>query len=386
MTQKLTKRFIESICSLKDKELLVWDSEVKGFGIRIFPTGRRTYFVQYRNSAAKTRRQKIGQHGVITADQAREEAKIILGDVCKGSDPSALRKDKRAMPLFAEFSDEYLRAYAKGNKKEKTYKEEERILKSTPLKRFRDFPIDKITTKDLQQLHQEFFEKPYQANRIRSLLHTMFNLAIQWELLSINPVTSIQKYREEKRSRWLNDEEVRNLWVVLDSYKNQNIANIFRLLLLTGARRGEALKATWSEFDLKKGIWTKPSHNTKQAKMEHIPLSSQAVDLLKEMKKLKGDSVFLFPGRVPNQPIKEIKNAWATIRRAAHIEDVHIHDLRHTYASHLVSSGLSLSIVGKLLGHTQASTTQRYAHLADEPLRKATAVFGDKLDDLTKAS
>lgn len=157
-------------------------------------------------------------------------------------------------------------------------------------------------------------------------------------------------------------------------------------MLLTGARRGEALKATWSEFDLKKGIWTKPSHNTKQAKMEHIPLSSQTVDLLKEMKKLKGDSVFLFPGRVPNQPIKEIKNAWATIRREAHIEDVHIHDLRHTYASHLVSSGLSLSIVGKLLGHTQASTTQRYAHLADEPLRKATVVFGDKLDDLTKAS
>lgn len=120
--------------------------------------------------------------------------------------------------------------------------------------------------------------------------------------------------------------------------------------------------------------------------MEHLPLSSQAIDLLKKMKSQASDSPFLFPGKVPGQPLKEIKKAWETIRQSANIADVRIHDLRHTYASHLVSSGLSLSIVGKLLGHTQASTTQRYAHLADEPLRKATAVFGDKLEALTKAS
>jgi len=128
MTQKLTKRFVESIIPVEDKELLLWDSEVKGFGIRVFSTGRRTYFVQYRNSAAKTRRQKIGQHGVITADQAREEAKIILSDVCRGGDPSALRKDKRAMPTFEKFVEEYLRVYAKGGKKEKTYNEEVKLL------------------------------------------------------------------------------------------------------------------------------------------------------------------------------------------------------------------------------------------------------------------
>ena len=144
------------------------------------------------------------------------------------------------------------------------------------------------------------------------------------------------------------------------------------------------LKATWQEVDLNKEVWTKPSHNTKQAKMEHLPLSSQAIGLLKKMKSQASDSPFLFPGKVPGQPLKEIKKAWETIRQSANIVDVRIHDLRHTYASHLVSSGLSLSIVGKLLGHTQTSTTQRYAHLADEPLRKATAVFGDKLEALTK--
>ncbi|NCP62670.1 MAG: tyrosine-type recombinase/integrase [Alphaproteobacteria bacterium] len=386
MTQKLTKRFVESIIPVDDKELLLWDSEVKGFGVRVFSTGRRTYFVQYRNAAARTRRQKIGQHGVITADQAREEAKIILADVCKGSDPSALRKDKRAMPTFEKFVEEYLRVYAKGEKKEKTYNEEVKLLNTILIPKIGHELLDAISTRDLQKIHHEFKNRPYQANRIRSLLNKMFNMAMQWEITSKNPATAVQKYREEKRSRWLGDAEVQHLWVTLDSYRNQNIADIFRLLLLTGARKSEVLKATWNEFDLKKEVWTKPSHNTKQAKMEHLPLSSQAVELLKKMKLQASDSPFLFPGKVQGQPLKEIKKAWETIRQSANIADVRIHDLRHTYASHLVSSGLSLSIVGKLLGHTQASTTQRYAHLADEPLRKATAVFGDKLTMLTKAS
>tara|TARA_R110002095_G_scaffold191831_1_gene169523 strand:- start:380 stop:1537 length:1158 start_codon:yes stop_codon:yes gene_type:complete len=384
--QKLTKRFVESISPDSEKELLIWDSEVKGFGVRVFSTGRRTYFVQYRNVAARTRRQKIGQHGVITTDQAREEAKIILADVCKGADPSALRKAKRSIPTFAEFSEEYLRVYAKSEKRANTYVAEERILNSTLVKRLGYHSLDSITTRELQKIHNEFKDRPYQANRIRSLLHIMFNLAIKWEIITGNPASALQKYREEKRTRWLKDEEVQNLCIVLDSYRNQNIANIFRILLLTGARKNEVLKAQWNEFDFKREVWTKPAHNTKQAKMEHIPLSSQALELLKQMKLEAEGSPFLFPGKVPGQPLKEIKKAWETIRQSANIADVRIHDLRHTYASHLVSSGLSLSIVGKLLGHTKTATTQRYAHLADEPLRKATAVFGDKFEGLTKPS
>ena len=154
-------------------------------------------------------------------------------------------------------------------------------------------------------------------------------------------------------------------------------------MLLTGARKGEALQATWDQFDLEKGLWIKPAHLTKQKKKEHLPLSDKALLLLASLKKQNTEaSPYLFPGRKAGQPLKEVKKFWSTVLKESKLESVRIHDLRHTHASHLVSSGLSLSIVGKLLGHTQASTTQRYAHLADEPLRKATEVFGNKVDQL----
>ena len=142
------------------------------------------------------------------------------------------------------------------------------------------------------------------------------------------------------------------------------------------------MQATWDQFDLEKGIWTKPSHLTKQKKQEHLPLSEKALEVLLQVKTLFPSSTYLFPGHGGKQPLKEIKTFWKTVLKKAQLENLRVHDLRHTYASHLVSSGLSLSIVGKLLGHTQASTTQRYAHLADEALRQATGLFSDKLGAL----
>jgi integrase len=162
------------------------------------------------------------------------------------------------------------------------------------------------------------------------------------------------------------------------------VANAIRLLILTGARKTELLSATWDQFDLEKGVWTKQAHSTKQRRMEHVPVSSVALEILRQMKE-QADSPFLFPGKVPGEPLKDPKKAWDTIRKKAGTPDVRIHDLRHTYASHLVSSGLSLSIVGKLLGHTQASTTQRYAHLADAPLREATELLGNKMKKLASS-
>ena len=167
----------------------------------------------------------------------------------------------------------------------------------------------------------------------------------------------------------------------MEEYQDQSVANALRLLLLTGSRRNEVLHATWDQFNLEAGVWTKPAHTTKQKRMEHLPLPAEALDILKEMGG-ESDSPFLFPGKIPGKPLQEIKKAWATIIKKADLANVRIHDLRHTHASHLVSSGLSLSIVGKLLGHTQASTTQRYAHLADEPLRQATQVFGNTIGAL----
>jgi integrase len=211
----------------------------------------------------------------------------------------------------------------------------------------------------------------------------MFSLAVGWQWRADNPVTGIPKFPEERRDRWLKDEELSRLFTALDSSSNQRAAMAIRLLILTGSRRGEVLSATWDQFDLDGGTWTKPSAHTKQKKTEHVPLSSAALEMLRAWRaQVQPDCPHLFPGDADGKPLQIIKRAWKTVCQSAGLKEVRMHDLRHTYASHLVSSGLSLAIVGRLLGHTQAQTTHRYAHLADAPLRAATELFGAKAKGL----
>lgn len=265
-------------------------------------------------------------------------------------------------------------------KKPKSLKEDLNLLKTIILPALSRLKVSHVTRRDIETLHKNFQKTPYQANRALALLSKMFSLAISWEWIKDNPAKGIERYQEEKRDRWLNQDELDRLWEVLERHSDRITAYVFKFLILTGARKGEALGATWDQFDLKKGVWTKPSHLTKQRKKEHLPLSEKAIEVLQIVKKRtpKG-SVYVFPGRIEGEPLKETKTFWKTALKEAKLEGIRIHDLRHTHASHLVSSGLSLSIVGKLLGHTQASTTQRYAHLADEPLRQAAELFGSKV-------
>ena len=208
----------------------------------------------------------------------------------------------------------------------------------------------------------------------------MFSLAVEWGWRPDNPVKGMERYGEERRDRWLADDELRRLCAVLDRHPNQRAANAVRLQLLTGARMGEVLNARKDAFDLERGVWTKPSHQTKQKRTEHVPLSAQALILVTVATGASEPaSPHLFPGNVPDQPLRDVKKFWASALREAGIADYRRHDNRHTYASHLVSSGLSLEIVGRLMGHTTAMTTKRYAHLADDPLRAATGRFGAKI-------
>lgn len=380
---KLTKRVVEGLEADPTKRIEVWDTEVTGFFARVYPTGKKTYFLQFRNKNRESRKIKIGIHGSITTELAREQAIKFSLEIAGGGDPSVkiVVKDA-ATHTMAELGEKYLNLHALSKKKPKGYKEDMASIQNIIVKRFGHLNVDAVTTFDLQKLHAELKDTPYKANRLRALLSKMFTLAIQWGWRLDNPVQGVEKYQEYKRHRWLNDEELQTLWTVLETYYNQNLADAIRLLILTGSRRNEVLHATWDQFDLEKGVWTKPAHSTKQKKMEHLPLSSVAIEMLKDMR-LDSESPFLFPGKIEGKSMQEIKKAWDTIRKRAGFADLRLHDLRHTHASHLVSSGLSLSIVGKLLGHTQAATTQRYAHLADEPLRQAAELFGSKLEKLT---
>jgi len=265
-------------------------------------------------------------------------------------------------------------------KNEQSILEDKKLITSTIEPAFGMKKVDAITRKEVEQLHTKMAKTTYQANRAIALLSKMFSLAVAWGWRMDNPAQGIERYQEEKRDRWLQAEELARFWGVLDRYPQNITALLLKFLLLTGARKGEAMGATWDQFDFKKGIWTKPSHMTKQKKKEHLPLSTDALAVLGALSSIKKDEFnYVFPGRIKGQPLKEIKTFWKKVLNEAGIENLRIHDLRHTHASHLVSSGMSLSIVGKLLGHTQASTTQRYAHLADEPLRQAAELFGSKV-------
>ncbi|MBA3814552.1 MAG: site-specific integrase [Alphaproteobacteria bacterium] len=380
---KLTKRVVESLTPDPSERVVLWDTEVTGFFIRVYPSGKKTYFLYYRNKKRETHIVKIGVHGQITTELAREQAIKLSLNIGAGGDPSVkvvvVQDNAHTM---VELGEKYLSLHAKIKKKPQCYEEDNEFLKNVILKNFGTMEASSVSSFDIQNLHSKLKETPYRANRILALLSKMFNLAIKWGWRSDNPVRGIEKYQEYKRHRWLDNQEVQRLFSILETYHSRSVANAVRLLLLTGSRRNEVLSATWDCFDLEAGTWTKLAHTTKQKRMEYLPLSSQAISLLKEMKE-DSTTNYLFPGKNPGKPLQDIKKAWHTIRTQAGLTDVRLHDLRHTHASHLVSSGLSLSIVGKLLGHTQASTTQRYAHLADSSLRQATEFFGNKLEKLT---
>lgn len=176
------------------------------------------------------------------------------------------------------------------------------------------------------------------------------------------------RFQEDKQDRGLSDVELERLWSALEAHSNRRAAMAIQLRILTGARLGEVLSARRNDFDLERGVWTKPSHQTKQKRTEHVPLSATAVALVSQaISSSDQDSQWLFPGNKPGRHLTDVKRFWNSVLADAVIEDYRRHDNRHTYASQLVSSGLSLEIVGRLLGHSQPQTTQRYAHLADTP-------------------
>ena len=215
-----------------------------------------------------------------------------------------------------------------------------------------------------------FKPTPVRANRVGEVLRKMFSLAVTWKMRTDNPATSFRKRPETARERFLSFDEIQRLADALCAATDQRAAGIIRLCMLTGACCGEARTATFDQFNLDLAIWTKQAAYTKQRRVHRVPISHEAVALIR----LRGDAVpkgcrFLFPGDVPGQPVVDLKRFWERMRVQAEIPDVRIHDLRHTFASLLVSGGASLEMIGRLLGHTQIGTTQRYAHLIDSPLR-----------------
>lgn len=352
-----------------------WDAKVPGLGVRITPNNRKTFVLSYRAGGGK-HLMTLGDYGTLTLDQARRRAIREKAKVLDGQDPLHARREAREVPTMADLEHDYLERHALKHKRQGSIREDKSMLKLYVHPALGSKRVDTVRRRDIERLHQNLKGTPYRANRVLALLSKMFSLAVQWDWRPDNPCRGIQKFHEERRDRWLKTDELRRLSDALDRATNKPAADAVRLLILTGARKGEVLKAEWSQIDFERGVWTKPSAHTKQKRTEHVPLSAPALALLSAMRERDPTGSYLFPGKKAGEALQDLRHFWPQIRREAGLEGVRIHDLRHTFASHLVSSGTSLEMVGRLLGHTQAGTTMRYAYLADDPLREAANRFG----------
>jgi integrase len=324
-----------------------------------------------------------------SAKQAREEAKAKKRLVDQGGDPMRDRHQERAAPTMADLAGHYTLVHLP-RKRPGSQENDRQLLAKHILPRLGNRKLAAIRHTDIASLHRHVSETaPIAANRVVALLSTMLNLAIREEWVDVNVAKGIDRNPEERRERFLSPAEIARLVEALAAHPERTSADAVLMLLLTGARRGEVLGATWTEFDLDAGVWIKPSAHTKQKRSHRVPLSEGALDLLRATKAAQAAEVeaakkrgvirpmprLVFPGAA-GQPMHSVKTLWRSVCKSADIKDVRLHDLRHTYASILVSNGLSLPIIGRMLGHTQSQTTARYAHLADDPLREAANIAG----------
>ena len=384
MAEKLTDKLVKSLAAPVSGNKITYDTNVHGFGFRVTTAGARAFILNYRING-RERRYTIGAYPDWSVGAAREEAKRLKRQVDRGYDPMGQRHAERAAPTVAELARRFLEEHAV-RKVLRAQADDRAMIEKLILPAIGQLKVHDVRGDDIDRLHRDISRtRPIRANRVAQLLSKMFSLAVRWEYRSDNPVKGIHRNPEPKRTRYLSDDELKRLIAALASRPNQTSAHAIRMLLLTGARRGEVLNARWDQFDLEAGVWTKPSAHTKQKKEHRVPLSALVMQLLSQMRNSAGSSPYVFPGRVPGKPLKEIKGFWAGVCKEAKIEDCRIHDLRHTYASILASAGHSLPVIGALLGHTQPNTTARYSHLFDDPLREATEQVGSVVTDLSAA-
>ena len=348
MSLRLTDRLGRTIEAPVAGNRIVYDSEVKGFGVRITKAGARAWVINYRANG-RQRRATIGDVADWPVQLAREQAKSMKRLVDQGCDPVTERAVARQAPTVADLVDRYEVDVLP--KKAPRSHGEDRALGRRLVARLGQLKVAAVRHADLDQLHREISRAgtPIRANRVISLASRLFNLAIKWGWRADNPCRGIERNPERPRARYLTPSELVRLAAALDARPEQPSADVIRLLLLTGARRGEVLRATWDMFDLVAGVWTKPSAATKQRREHRIPLSAPAVQILARRREAAGDSPFLFPGAA-DRPQGDLKRFWRTVCREAQIAGARIHDCRHSHASILASAGLSLPVIGACLG------------------------------------
>lgn len=348
-----------------------FDTIISGFILEVHPSGTRTFALRYFDANKKQRQYKIGRFGDISFEQAKKAAKRLRAEVVLGNDPSAEKEQRRAIPTYATLADQHL-TYAKAHLK--SYSSTEINIRVHLLPRWGKLKLNEITP---QEISKWLVEKaasglaPSTVEKIRVLLGRSFELGLKWSMPGCerNPVRAVPKAKfNNARDRYLTTDETTRLLKACDRSNNPQLGNIVRLLLLTGARVSELLQAEWRHVNVERASWHIPMSKT--GKPRYVPLSSPALEIIENLPRF-ANCPYVLPNPKTRMPYTDIKHPWQTARKAALLTDLRIHDLRHSAASFMINAGVNLYAVGKVLGHADHQSTQRYAHLANDTLLAA---------------
>jgi integrase len=395
MSIRLDERAVKAVVPPVKGAVSIWDSEVKGFGLRVFartrrhPEGARSFFINYRVAGVE-RRHTIGDFPRWSALAARNEAKALRKRIDNGEDPARERREKREAPTVADLAERYKVEHLPSKAKQSQANDWAMIVNEI-LPVLGGRAVAGVHYGDIKKLHEATTARgaPIRANRVLAVASKMFALSLlpmagedtAWrDAAQGNPCRGVKRNQEQGKERFFSAAEIVALTDALTSYGETSASNCLRLMMLTGCRPGEAMRATWAEF-AEPGVWNKPSAHVKQRRRHRAPLSPAATEFIERLRAKGGQEsdAYVFPGQKKGTPLKQIRTAWEAVTKAAGVTDARAYDLRHTFASIGAGGGLSLQIIGRLLGHTQSRTTQRYAHLADDPLREAAAKIGNAI-------
>ena len=381
-TKSISRRTVDALTV--ETDTMFWDSELAGFGVRVYANGVKVYIVQTRERGKAAQRVTVGRHGVITPEEARRRAALIIARIKAGEEPvpEPLVAKLAKGPTVADLATGYLEDHVAVRCRPRTAEFYRLVVNKYLVPKLGKQPALAIDHAKVTELHHSLQDKPVMANKVVETLSRIYNAAEDKGLIpeASNPCRLVVKFKERKRERFLTPDEFKRLGEALDEATSCRRLSVYsvaaiRLLLLTGCRKREILDLRWEDVDVEAGEIHLPETKTGA---RTVSLSPTAVRVLREIPRLPG-SPWVIPGKVEGKPLRNVDEAWIAICRMAKIEDIRIHDCRHSFASRALALGESLPMIGRLLGHSEAQTTERYAHLASDWVRESAVRISESI-------